>query len=86
MDQIAWQVFRQQWQETMGIEEMAELVRERLRGKRYLIVFDNVWSEKLWCIVRGLVPDDNVGSRVIVTTCSVSVARSFTDGPSRPHP
>ena len=47
MDQIAWQVFRQQWQETMGIEEMAELVRERLRGKRYLIVFDNVWSEEL---------------------------------------
>ncbi|KAL2514862.1 NB-ARC domain-containing protein [Forsythia ovata] len=37
------------------------------KGKRYLIVMDDVWNTKAWDEVNRLFPDDSNGSRIILT-------------------
>ncbi|KAL2234448.1 putative late blight resistance protein homolog R1B-16 [Sesamum indicum] len=49
-------------------EELAECVYKTLKGRTYLIVMDDMWSTKTWDDVRRFFPDDNNGSRVLITT------------------
>lgn len=44
-------------------------------NKKYLIVFDDVWTEDLWIQVKGALPDNQNGSRVLITTRSFDVAK-----------
>ena len=45
-------------------------IHEFLKGKRYLIVLDDVWAK-----IGGIFPDDNNGSRVLLTTRLQDVAK-----------
>lgn len=45
-----------------------------MKTKRYLIVFDDVWTVDFWPLIRHALPDNNQGSRVLLTTRSDSVA------------
>ncbi|XP_057799007.1 putative late blight resistance protein homolog R1A-10 [Salvia miltiorrhiza] len=47
---------------------MAEKVYKCLKGRRYLVVMDDVWSTEVLDDVRKLFPDDGNGSRIMLTT------------------
>ncbi|KAL2492354.1 putative disease resistance RPP8-like protein 4 [Abeliophyllum distichum] len=57
-----------------SIEKLAENVSKFLRDKRYLIVIDDVWGMKQLNQVKSLFPDNNNGSRIILTTRISQVA------------
>lgn len=61
-----------------------EKVYKCLKGRRYLIVMDDMWSTKAWDDIRMLFPDDNNGSRVILTTRLSDVA-SYVDSSGHLH-
>lgn len=48
--------------------EMEIEVYKTLKGRRYLIVTDDIWSTKFWDDVRNMFPDDNNGSGIMFTT------------------
>lgn len=54
-----------------------EAVYKGLKGRRYLIVMDDVWSTNVWDDVRYICPDDNNGSRIMITTRLSDVAAYF---------
>lgn len=56
------------------IEEFIELVYRSLKHRRYLIVLDDMWHGAVWVRIRRAFPDDNNGSRVIITTRLSDVA------------
>ncbi|GFQ05691.1 putative late blight resistance protein homolog r1b-14 [Phtheirospermum japonicum] len=67
----------------LGIDEMsgkmeAELgvnLHRRLSGRRYLIVLDDIWNTQVWDELKRIFPDDRNGSRIIMTTRLLDVAR-----------
>ncbi|XP_062198109.1 disease resistance protein RGA5-like [Phragmites australis] len=48
----------------------------RYYHKRYLFVFDGVWSVEMWDALKRVLPDYGCGSRIIITTCVSDVAES----------
>uniref|UniRef100_A0A7N2N787 NB-ARC domain-containing protein n=1 Tax=Quercus lobata TaxID=97700 RepID=A0A7N2N787_QUELO len=52
-------------------------LREKLNGKKYSIVLDDLWNEdnSEWLLLRNLLMVGTRGSRILVTTRSESVAR-----------
>ncbi|CAI9299286.1 unnamed protein product [Lactuca saligna] len=48
--------------------KISELLYKSLKGKRYLIVIDDVWSAKAWDDLKLYFPNDNTGSRILLTT------------------
>ncbi|XP_019198232.1 PREDICTED: putative late blight resistance protein homolog R1A-10 isoform X2 [Ipomoea nil] len=48
--------------------ELQMQVRNCLRGRKYLIVLDNIMSGEAYTDIINLVPDDKVGSRILQTT------------------
>ncbi|XP_059629502.1 disease resistance protein RPM1-like [Cornus florida] len=64
-----------------GIETIEEAsligkLREYLQRKRYVVIFDDVWDMRFWNFIKPALPDDNKGSRVIITTRNNGVATS----------
>ncbi|XP_019181444.1 PREDICTED: putative late blight resistance protein homolog R1B-14 [Ipomoea nil] len=53
--------------------QLAEELRRRLIGQRYLIVMDDVWSSEAWDDVKRCFPDDRNGSRIILTSRVMAV-------------
>ncbi|XP_061362231.1 disease resistance protein RPM1-like [Gastrolobium bilobum] len=65
--------------QTKLIEQMKKAtlirkVREHLKEKSYMIVFDDVWEEDFWGRVEYVLPENNKRSRVIITTRHKGVA------------
>ncbi|PHT73682.1 hypothetical protein T459_24467 [Capsicum annuum] len=55
--------------------ELADMLQKSLKGKRYLIVLDDMWSSEVWDDVRLCFPsENNAGSRILLTTRSNEVA------------
>ncbi|XP_073122375.1 putative disease resistance RPP13-like protein 3 isoform X3 [Henckelia pumila] len=65
-------------------EFLIERVYKSLKGRRYLIVMDDMWHSEVWVKVRRAFPDDFNGSRVIITTRLSEVALDI-DSNSRLH-
>ncbi|KAL8498812.1 hypothetical protein ACS0TY_021953 [Phlomoides rotata] len=51
-----------------AIGDVFEYVHTSLKGERYLIVLDDVRETVVWEYLRKLFPDENNGSRVVLTT------------------
>ncbi|KAL3513761.1 hypothetical protein ACH5RR_026478 [Cinchona calisaya] len=49
-------------------DDVAEVLRKCLKGKRYLIVLDYLWNIEAWKELRESFPNDNNGSRVLFTS------------------
>ncbi|XP_019175981.1 PREDICTED: putative late blight resistance protein homolog R1B-19 [Ipomoea nil] len=49
-------------------EDLALRLYQSLKGQRYLVVMDDVWSRESWNDVSCCFPDDINGSRVLLTT------------------
>ncbi|KAJ3676604.1 hypothetical protein LUZ60_004016 [Juncus effusus] len=60
--------------ETLGVGQLATKIRQHLQGKRYLVVLDDLWSPLAWEGMKFVFPDNNNGSRIIVTTRIENVA------------
>ncbi|XP_015164736.1 putative late blight resistance protein homolog R1B-14 [Solanum tuberosum] len=63
--------------------ELADLVQKKLKGPRYLLVVDDIWSTDVWDNIRGIFPDCNNRSRILLTTRETNVA--MYANPVSPH-
>ncbi|XP_042039234.1 putative late blight resistance protein homolog R1A-3 isoform X2 [Salvia splendens] len=55
--------------------ELKDMLYKRLYGRRYMIVLDDTWSTKVWDEIRMYCPDNNIGSRIVITTRLSDVAK-----------
>ncbi|XP_047979974.1 putative late blight resistance protein homolog R1B-14 isoform X2 [Salvia hispanica] len=44
------------------------MLHKSLFGRKYLIVLDDIWSTQFWDEIRMYFPDNNNGSRIVITT------------------
>lgn len=58
-------------------DELGERLYKSLRGRRYLIMLDDMWSVEAWDEIKFFLPDTGNGSRVVVTTRHSYVANHF---------
>ncbi|CAA7388482.1 unnamed protein product [Spirodela intermedia] len=67
------------------LNRMQSIISDHLRGKRYLLVLDNLWNErsddwagidKDWAVLQKALLTGGPGSRILVTTRNPTVARS----------
>ncbi|XP_016501958.2 putative late blight resistance protein homolog R1A-10 [Nicotiana tabacum] len=66
-------------------DELLDQVRRKLKRKRYLIVLDNIWTIEAWDEVRRSFPDDENGSRIMITTRLLEVANCASNDFSPHH-
>nr|XP_009788448.1 PREDICTED: putative late blight resistance protein homolog R1A-3 [Nicotiana sylvestris] len=72
------EIFKQATRNRSEIKEdvdIADVLRKRLIGRRYLIVLDDIWKVEAWEDLRLCFPNDENGSRVMVTTRIEQVAK-----------
>ncbi|GAB4832552.1 hypothetical protein Ancab_040276 [Ancistrocladus abbreviatus] len=72
----------------LGMDQLQCQLREKISGKKYLLVLDDVWNEdrSKWLELRDLLMVGGRGSKILVTTRSIEVAdamRGEQDNP--PH-
>ncbi|KAL3510639.1 hypothetical protein ACH5RR_030040 [Cinchona calisaya] len=65
-------------------EQLAEDLYRSLKGKRYLVVMDDLWDTKAWDDVKRCFPDDKNGSRIVLTTRLTKVA-NYVNSKWSPH-
>ncbi|XP_011072174.1 disease resistance RPP8-like protein 3 [Sesamum indicum] len=64
-------------EESAEIEELEVLLYQRLFGRKYLIVMDDIWSIKVWNDLKIFFPDNGNGSRIMMTTRLTNVVVSL---------
>ncbi|CAO2192515.1 unnamed protein product [Urochloa humidicola] len=68
-----------------GGEDINHLIgrlRDTLQTKRYLIVIDDLWSSDNWATLKYCIVENNLGSRVIITTRNDALAQECCSGSS----
>ncbi|CAO2178048.1 unnamed protein product [Urochloa humidicola] len=65
--------------------QLQELLLSGLRCMRFLLVLDDVWDKELWDVIKLVLPNNDSGSRVLVTTRNIIVAESVVDARSDVH-
>lgn len=68
----------------MNEEGMTEVLYRSLKGKRYLIFIDDIWSIDPWHKLHLSFPDDHKGSRILFTTRIEEVSEQ-ANSKSPPH-
>ncbi|KAL8224285.1 hypothetical protein R6Q57_019760 [Mikania cordata] len=58
----------------MSEHELGEQLYRKLKGRKYLVVFDDIWDFSVWDNLRMYFPDDKTGSRVIFTSRDTDVS------------
>lgn len=56
------------------VDSLTTKLKQYLQGRRYMIVFDDVWNIDFWGVVEFALPDDNNKNRIIITTRDRGVA------------
>ncbi|XP_027177797.1 putative disease resistance RPP13-like protein 3 [Coffea eugenioides] len=52
----------------MTRDEIGEKLYKRLKGKRYLVVIDDIWDFGSWSTMKWYFPDDMIGSKILITS------------------
>ncbi|KAH7521629.1 hypothetical protein FEM48_Zijuj07G0053300 [Ziziphus jujuba var. spinosa] len=65
----------------MSNEELKVMLRDKLKGKRYFVVMDDVWKPRFWDEIRACFPDDSNGSRILITSREKEVASHANSTP-----
>ncbi|KAL5546732.1 hypothetical protein UlMin_006419 [Ulmus minor] len=60
----------------MEVEQQIQDLRNCLQAKSYVVVFDDVWQEEFLGVIKHALPNNNKGSRIVITTRNVLVANS----------
>ncbi|KAM3196474.1 hypothetical protein ACQJBY_072248 [Aegilops geniculata] len=62
------------------VKDLAEYLNQEIKGKRYLVILDDLWTIDAWRWIKDIVfPNSNKkGSRIIVTTRDVGLAKECT--------
>ncbi|KAI8537634.1 hypothetical protein RHMOL_Rhmol09G0039500 [Rhododendron molle] len=63
----------------MKHEDLERHLHNYLKGNRYLLVLDDVWDKKAWPSLMRAFPNENNGSRVIMTTRNKVVAEASNE-------
>ncbi|XP_019163528.1 PREDICTED: putative late blight resistance protein homolog R1B-14 [Ipomoea nil] len=50
------------------VSKLASQVQKAFKGQRYLVVMDDVWSGDAWDAIKGCFPNEDYGSRILLTT------------------
>ncbi|KAK7309670.1 hypothetical protein RJT34_06588 [Clitoria ternatea] len=58
----------------MKSDKLKEVIKNLLQQSRYLIVLDDVWHVRVWDSVKLALPNNNRGSRVMLTTRKKDIA------------
>ncbi|XP_019055038.1 PREDICTED: disease resistance protein RPM1-like isoform X2 [Nelumbo nucifera] len=56
--------------------QLKQRLQEFLKKKRYVVVLDDIWTIPAWDSVKNVFPNNNFGSRIIISTRSNDVASS----------
>ncbi|KAF3647727.1 putative agamous-like MADS-box protein AGL62-like [Capsicum annuum] len=72
------------YQEEIYQENIADRLQKSLKRKRFLIVVDDMWSTAAWDNMSRLFPDDDNGSRVILTSRLIDVV-THANPDRQPH-
>ncbi|KAM3382997.1 hypothetical protein P3S68_008572 [Capsicum galapagoense] len=54
--------------------QLADRLHTLLKGKRYFVVINDIWTAEAWDDIKLSFPDCNNGSRIVLTTRNVEVA------------
>lgn len=65
-------------------DQLMDMIYKNLKGRRYLVVMDDIWSNDVWDLMSRTFPDDDNGSRIILTSRLKGVA-VHADPESPPH-
>ncbi|GMP83603.1 hypothetical protein CsSME_00037451 [Camellia sinensis var. sinensis] len=71
-------------EEIQSNERLGEKLYKKLKGKKYLIVLDDIWDIGAWVDLKMYLPNDNNGSRVMFTSRLKEVAMHASPN-SHPH-
>lgn len=73
--------------ENASLDQLQSKVWEKINGKRYFLVLDDVWNESCekWMSLENLLRNDADGSRIIVTTHSKKVADIVISSTMEPY-
>ncbi|XVF15655.1 hypothetical protein REPUB_Repub09cG0173300 [Reevesia pubescens] len=71
--------------QNLEMDQLQKQLRENIDGRRYLLVLDDVWNDdrEKWFSLKKLLMDGAKGSRIIVTSRSLRVAKITSNCP--PH-
>ncbi|XXG51500.1 hypothetical protein AAC387_Pa03g0049 [Persea americana] len=75
---------RRQEIENLNEEDLGEKLSAHLRGKRYLVVIDDIWTLEAWGTLKRILPANLNKSRVMLTTRNKEIALR-ADRLSPPH-
>ncbi|QCE12816.1 disease resistance protein RPM1 [Vigna unguiculata] len=56
-------------------EDLKKEVAKWLKGKKYLVVLDDIWETRVWDDIKGAFQDEKRGSRILITSRNKDVAR-----------
>ncbi|XP_060172236.1 putative late blight resistance protein homolog R1B-23 isoform X1 [Lycium barbarum] len=65
-------------------DQLMHMIYKKLMRRRYLVIMDDIWSKDIWDLMTRIFPDDNNGSRIILTSRHKEVAE-HADPDSNPH-
>ncbi|KAL7163247.1 hypothetical protein ACSBR2_039362 [Camellia fascicularis] len=68
----------------VGMPGLGEKLYKHFKGKRYLIVIDDIWDIGAWVNLKRYLPNDDIGSRVMFTSHHREVAMHASPD-SQPH-
>ncbi|XP_049414366.1 putative late blight resistance protein homolog R1B-16 [Solanum stenotomum] len=72
-------------QESMSNDKLLDTVYKGLKGRRFLIVIDDLWSTEALDLMRRIFPNDHNKSRIILTTRLKTVADYASSPDFPPH-
>ncbi|KAH0735915.1 hypothetical protein KY285_011622 [Solanum tuberosum] len=61
-------------------DQLADRLQKHLKGRRYLVVIDDIWTTEAWDDIKLCFPDCYNGSRILLTTRNVEVAEYARSG------